>query len=486
MADLVVKNGKIVTGDGVVQGGIAIEEGRIAAIASDKALPHGTQTVDVHGRYILPGLVDPETHTGTKFPFEEDIQSESCAALASGVTTWGIQLTSRLLDSQLAKTEDNPLFSKAFPAFKKAGDQYCRTDYFLVPIFTTEDQVLEIPKLAQQFGITSFKYYLHLQSRRIIESWRPAHFWYGFKESSDDSLIYLGLELTGQLGPPGIVCFHAENQEICRIFAERLQKAGRKDLAAWDEKAPYFCEAGHVRTWAYYAKAANCPIYFVHVTTEESVQEILHARAGGLRVFGQTGTEYLCFDYNVWKKVPTLRDRQTIEKLWQALSNGYTQCTGSDHVNLMESKEEMRGEDVWSMRSGYPSRVEAHLPVLLSEGVNKGRISLSRMVQVACENPAKIFGLFPKKGTIHVGSDADLVVVDLDLVRRVTNSQILSSSGWTMWEGWEMKGWPVMVILRGDVVMEWPEGQIKPRMVGAPKGRYLPRIHGYASYPIDS
>lgn len=483
MVDMIIKNGRIVTSDGIILGGIAIEEGRIVAIASDQYLPKGIHTIDVGGKYLIPGIVDPETHTGTRFAFKQDIQSESCAALAGGVTTWGIQLTSRLLDPQLAAKEDAPLFSKTFPAFQKAGDEYCRTDYFFVPIFVTEAQVLEIPKLAEQFGITSFKYYLHLQSRRIIENWRPAG-WYGFKESSDDSLVYLGLELTAQIGPPGIVCFHPENQEISRIFAERLQKSGRKDLAAWNEKTPHFCEAGHIRTWAYYAKAANCPIYFVHVTTEESIKEILQARTDGLRIFGETGTEYLFFDYNVWKKVPTLRDRQTIEKLWRALSNGTTNCTGTDHVNIGETKEEMTGEDVWSMKSGYPSRVEAHLPVLLSEGVNKGRISLSRLIQVACENPAKIFGLFPKKGTIRIGSDADLVVIDLNLTRKVTNDQILSSSGWTMWEGREMKGWPVMVILRGDVVMEWPEGEVRPRIIGPPKGKYLPRILDHQFYPL--
>jgi len=107
------------------------------------------------------------------------------------------------------------------------------------------------------------------------------------------------------------------------------------------------------------------------------------------------------------------------------------------------------------------------------------------MVQVTCENPAKIFGLYPKKGTIRIGSDADFVIVDLNLTRKVTDDQILSSAGWTIYDGWEMKGWPVMVILRGDVVLEWPEEEVKPRIIGTPKGRYVLRVPGHASYPLE-
>ncbi len=477
MVDLVIKNGRIVTGNSIFWGGLAIEGERIVAIAADDCLPNGTQTIDVNGKYIVPGLVDPESHVGAKFHFDEDIQLESCGALAGGVTTWGIQLSSRLLDPGLALTEENPPVSKTFPAFQRAGDQHCRTDYFLTPVFVTEDQAMEIPELARKFGITSFKYFLHLQSQRMIEGWRPAS-WYGFKKSLDDGFIYLGLELTAQLGPPGVICLHPENEDISRIFAERLLKAGRRDVSAWEEKAPPFCEAGHIRTWTYYARAANCPVYFMHVTTQESVNEILEARARGGTVFGQIGTEYLSLDRKTWKKSPPLRPPATIVKLWEALSSGDIDSTGSDHVNTKESKDELQGKDVWSMKSGYPSRVEAHLPVLLSDGVNNGRISLPQMVRIASENPAKIFGFYPKKGAIRVGSDADLVIVDLDLVRKVRNEQVLSSSGWTLWEGRVMKGWPIMVILRGEVVMEWPQGAVRPKILGPPRGKYLPRVLG--------
>lgn len=480
MLDMVIKGGKIVTPEGIVSAGIAVEAGKIVMIAADQKLPDGTQTINVGDRYILPGLVDPETHAGHDST-EIGFQNETKAALASGITTWGFMLSGRSLSRG---AEETPLISKVFPAFQRLGDQHSRVDYFYTPIFATDEQVLEIPELAKRFGITSFKYYLHMmEARRFLKVW-PAASTLGIADGFDDGMVYLGLELTSRLGPPGIVLIHPENWEIARIFEDRLKKAGRKDMAAWDERSPHFCEAGHVRTYAYYAKVTNCPLYIIHVTTEETIKEILQARADGVRIFGQTSTCYLSLSHDVWKINVPLRDRETMEKLWQALRDRIV-CTGTDHVHVNMSRQEMEKEDVWSTMSGFPSRVEAHLPVLLSEGVNKGRISLPQMVRASSEDPAKIFGLYPKKGAIQIGSDADFVVIDLNLTRKVTNDMVLSSTGWTIYDGWEMKGWPVMVILRGDVVMEWPKEEIKPKIIGAPKGRYIPRVPGHVAYPLD-
>jgi dihydropyrimidinase/dihydroorotase len=367
------------------------------------------------------------------------------------------------------------------------ANQLFRTDFFLTPILIEEEQVTEIPQLAKQFGITSYKVYLHGKfAYKFLDFWPPLRTSYGFKTGFDDGMVYQIFEFVSRIGPPGIVCMHCENWEIARVFRERLIKAGRKDMAAWSEGSPHFCEAGHVRTYAYYAKWANCPVYIMHTTTEETVKEIELARTEGVKIFGQTGTNYLTLDYTGHKHVVPIRDRETQEKLWQALNNGIVDTVGTDHVSLGFPREEvMKKRDVWSAIESYTAHAQMHLPILLSEGVNKNRLSLTRMVQVACENPAKIFGLYPKKGAIQVGSDADLVVVDLHLTRKVTDDMILSSSGWSNYEGWEMKGWPVMTILRGDVVMEWPEEESKPRIIGAPKGKYLPRVPGCQFYPMS-
>jgi len=161
------------------------------------------------------------------------------------------------------------------------------------------------------------------------------------------------------------------------------------------------------------------------------------------------------------------------------LADGRIDTVGSDHTNTGRSRKEMEVKgDIWATRTGFSSRGEAALPVML-DGVNRGRISLIRMVQVCSENTARIFGLYPKKGIIAPGSDADLVVVDLDRKVKVTNDMIHSSSGWTLWEGREMKGWPVMTVLRGKVIAEWVDGGKRPEIISTPFGRYLPRSLGH-------
>jgi len=256
-------------------------------------------------------------------------------------------------------------------------------------------------------------------------------------------------------------------------------------MAAWDERSPHFCEAGHVRTYAYYAGVTGCPLYIVHTTTRESIQEILKARAEGVKIYSQTGHHYLTLSHDVWKINVPLRDEKTMAELWEALRAGHIDCIGSDHVDWGMSREQMDKGSVWETSSGFPSRVEALLPVLLTEGVHRGRLSLEKLVKICCENPARIFGLYPKKGALSIGSDADLVLVDLERTMRVSRDMIYSSAGWSIWEGKELKGWPVMTILRGQVIMEWPEGAPKAQiMMERPSGRYIPRRLGHQLYPI--
>ena len=130
------------------------------------------------------------------------------------------------------------------------------------------------------------------------------------------------MEKAAEIGPPGLICIHPENYEIVRIFEERLKKAGRTDMAAWDERSPHFCEAGHVRNYAYYAGVTGCPLYIVHTTTRESIQEILKAKAEGVKIYAQTGHHYLTLSHDVWKLNVPLRDEETMAYLWEALRAG--------------------------------------------------------------------------------------------------------------------------------------------------------------------
>jgi len=170
-----------------------------------------------------------------------------------------------------------------------------------------------------------------------------------------------------------------------------------------------------------------------------------------------------------------LRDRSTHQGLWEALSSGAIDCIGSDHVAHTRTRESMETGNVWTTISGFPSRVEGMLPMMLSEGVNKGRISIERLAQVASENPARIFGLYPKKGAILPGADADLIVVDLKRRATITKELIQTITPWSVYEGWEVTGWPVLTMVRGNIVMEWPEGAPRAKVTEASLGRYVRR-----------
>jgi dihydropyrimidinase len=484
--DLVIRGGTVVTGDCVAKSDIGIKDGRIAALVSDGNSLSAARTIDASGKYVLPGIVDPECHLGTQRPLKDSLTSETRAAAAGGVTTWGLmQASPKLRRAYIDRPapQDVVPFSAVMPEFIEQIEANSLIDVFLTGFITTDEQALDIPRVAEEFGVTSFKYYLHMmQGPRTYSVWpgREKGGWLGF----DDGTVYLGLEKAAEIGPPGIVCIHPENYEIVRIFEERLKKAGRTDTAAWDERSPHFCEAGHVRTYAYYAGVVGCPLYVVHTTTPESVEEIVKARAEGVKVYSQTGHHYLTLSHDVWKINVPLRDEKTIEALWEALRAGHIDCIGSDHVDWGISREQMDKGNVWETSSGFPSRVEALLPVLLTE-VHKGRLGLQKLVQLCCENPARVFGLYPKKGALAIGSDADIVLVDLDRRVRVARDMIYSSAGWSVWEGKELQGWPVMTLLRGEVITEWPRGAPRPQIVARePRGRYLPRKLGRQLHPV--
>lgn len=469
--DLLLENGHIVTSAGVTQGGIGIRDGKVAGIYLDGCLPDSKEVIDVKGNHILPGIVDPESHLGIHRSLKDDLISETKAALAGGVTTWGFLLESQHITREYKKDKDHgdmKLYSEVFPLLQELAEEHSMVDFFFTPIIMNDEQAEEIPSLAEKFGITSYKLFLHAK-----------------KADYDEGTVYLCFEKVSELGPAGLLSIHCENAEINRIFEKRLKEAGRKDMGSWDDRSPHFSEAGHVREYTYYAKVTGCPVYIQHVTTRETIHEIARARFEGTKVIGQSGPHYLSLPKDVYKVNVPLRDRKTMEVLWQGLGNGYIDCLGSDHVNHGVPREAMEVKgDVWKTISGFSSRVEAFLPIMLTEGVAKGRISLERLVEVCCENPAKAFGLYPRKGTIMVGSDADLLVVDLDRPYKLSSKKVLTSSGWTIFDGRDVQGLLLRSFAKGQQVLRWSEEGQRHEIVGKPQGKYLPRNPASKPFPI--
>jgi dihydropyrimidinase len=488
--DLKIAGGRVVSPAGVQDGvEIAIQNGRIVAMGKGPFMPEARAAIDVKGKYVLPGLVDAEAHPGCYVPFEGELKSESWEAAAIGVTTWGIQAPSTRLGAEpfqeFVQPEHVIPFSRVLDGAIDIINRVSAVDVFLTFMLETDEQAEEIPLYAEKWGVTSYKLYLQSMKPALDKYWggRRAGLGHGF----DDGTVYLAMEKTARIGPPGIVCAHAENWQIARIFEKRLIEEGRTDFGAWTDRSPDFCEAHHVRSYAYIAKITGVPLYVQHATTSLTYEEILKARGEGIKIHAQTGPAWLYLSPdNGWRINVPLRRRDHIEKIWEALATGIIDAVGSDHVVAWDppTREEMYNESIWKLRTGFTSRVGLLTPVMLSEGVNKGRISLERMVEVCCENPAKIFGLYPKKGALQVGADADIVVVDLDKEVTLQKKHLFTRSGWSIAEGHTFKGWPVMTILRGNVVAEWPDGEDAPRLVGEPMGRYQPRVPGHRYYPL--
>jgi len=467
-ADLVFNNGLVVTPGGTIEGGVAILDGKIVVVGGDSFLPESKRQIDLAGKYLLPGVIDPEVHLGGHRALADDFRSETKAAAASGVTTWGMQLVSLAITGGADKVKgpaDIPTFTQAMPAFYEAS-RSAVIDFFLTPILGTDQHVAEIPFLAQEHGITSFKLHLQMQG-----PWKPSWPAYAF----DDGSVYSTFAAVAKLGAPAIALMHCENWEIAAVLQKQLMAAGRTDMGAWDDRSPWFTEAGHARAYLFYARVTGCPVYVIHVTAKETIEELKKAKAEGAVVYSEIGTHYLVLHKDAWKINVPLRDRSTHETLWRALASGDIDCIGSDHVAHTRPREAMDTGNVWTTVSGFPSRVEGMFPMMLSEGVNKGRITIERLAQVASENPAKIFGLYPRKGAIVPGADADLVVVDLARQAKITKDILHTVTPWSIYEGWDVTGWPVMTVCRGSIVMEWPEGEPRARVTEACAGQYIRR-----------
>ena len=490
--DLKIVGGQIVTSAGIRRGlEIAVQDGKIAAIGVPPFMPEARQVIDAKGKYVLPGLVDSEAHPGCYVPFEKDLASESWEAAAVGVTSWGVHAPSTRLGGEPFQEYVQPEhvlpFSQVIDGAIEIVNRVSAVDVFLTFMLETDAQAEEIPLYAEKWGVTSHKLYLQSMRPELDKYWggRRAGLGHGF----DDGTVYLAMERTAQLGPPAIICAHMENWQVGRIFEKRLIEAGRTDFGAWTDRSPDFAEAHHVRSYGYLAKITGCPLYVQHATTSLTYEEILKLRGEGVKVYAQTGPAWLYLTpENGWRINVPLRRRDHIEKIWEALASGLIDAVGSDHVISWDppAREKMYDENIWKLRTGFTSRVGLLSPVMLSEGVTKGRISLERMVEVCCENPAKIFGLYPKKGALQVGSDADIVLVDLDKEVTLEKKHLFTRSGWSIAEGHTFKGWPVMTILRGKVVSEWTEDSDRPVVSREPLGEYLPRVLGQQNHPLEA
>jgi dihydropyrimidinase len=454
--DLVVRGGTVVTPTATFSADVAIAEGKIAAIGPD--VGGAERVIDAAGLHVFPGIVDPHAHLGYMDTLEA-VETETRAAACGGVTCLGVYI--------LALKEG---LLKQFDRLKNEFENKSFVDAFWHLMVIDAITTAEIASCPAEVGLTSFKFNM---------GYKGPHADLIGITATDDGATFRGFRMIHDLGSPALAACHTENIDIHLMLRDELIADGRKDYAVWNESRPAFVEAECMRRAIYLAKQAKCPLYIPHITIAEGVDILAEAHGEGLAVTGETCPQYLTHnnedppalfrDYPACACVnPPLRDKQCNERLWQSLRDGQIKCVGSD---LAPATLAMKGDDIWNAPMGLGNTSELILPVMLSEGVHKGRIDLQKVAEVCAYNPARVFGVGHRKGNVEMGLDADLVLVDLEATRKVSPGALHSICDWTIYDGWTLRGWPTHTILRGEVIVERGE----PRTRTPRQGRYVPR-----------
>jgi dihydropyrimidinase len=470
MVDLVIRNGTVVTPRGRFHGGLAIAGERIVAVGGDTSLPPAHRVIDAGERYVLPGLIDAHVHMAS----EEDpsipeglranMPVETEGALYGGVTTFG----------HFVGQHNEPLLPNVRATIEH-GNRWSHVDFFMHAIMSDEKHFAEQPEV-WRLGVTSFKHFFNAYKARPGEELS----WLG--GPSDAGMLYRSLQFCAERGAPSVVVVHCEDIDLIVHMEERVKAAGRRDLGAWSDARPNAAESTRVATAIELARFAGASLYVAHLSTAEAADLVAAARARGAPVWSEVTPHHLTHtgdmeaEIGCWGKVnPPLRAGRDRERLWRAFHDGGVTCLGSDHgtggrTRAMKEKGGGKHQNIWGARSGNRGGLEHFLPVLMTYGVGRGRLSMEDLVRVGAENTARVFGLYPRKGVLAPGSDADVVIVDPELEATVDDAFYHCLCEVSVYRGHKLRGLVRTAIVRGRIMVE------DRQTVGAPGwGRYVAR-----------
>ena len=504
MKSLLIKNGTVVTGAGMTESDILIRDGKIIEISDRGKIedPEASlsEVYDALGKWVLPGLVEPHMHIAAPLGGIIDImdfKSASKVAAYGGVTSFMdfsstlpgmsiraavrerlkemsegkqdyschakvVSLVSPMTAAKLAIVNAELFDAKrkrdALIAEKASSEKMDKINAECTRLSENAEQMAfiaqaeidarmdEIPKLVREDKIPTFKLFM---------TYRKAHV------MIDDTDMLKVMKKITEAG--GRVGFHAESNPIAEFNDEMFAKEGRLSPKGFSESKPNVCEAEAVNRVLTFAEMIKAKIYFFHITTKESVDLIRKAKARGVDVIADSGRLFMMS--------PPLRSQADSEALWEGILDGTISIVSSDNCTFT-IKQKTTSDDYRKIISGT-SGLGERLGLLLGEGVAKGRISLPQLVKVACENPAKIFGIYPKKGCLQPGSDADITVIDPRLSHELTceNLHYPESLTYSIYKDFYSHGWPVLVLRRGECLLS--AGQFHEE---ASKGEFLSRI----------
>jgi dihydropyrimidinase len=404
--DLIVRNGAVVIpGLGTFDADIGIADGKIAVLSRGLG-ESAAEVYDAGGLTVLPGIFDPHIHIGNEQSYESEAETETRAAIIGGVTTVGIFLRS---------LEDS--YFDHLPAFCAAMNARSYVDSVFHPQIFTEQQIEEIPRYAEQYGIRSFKFYM---------SGMP-----GIVKSVTDDVLLKGFRTVASLGPDAVACVHCETGALIDRARDEL-KAHKPEgtLVDWEDAHPAIAEALAIQTAVYLASVAGAHLYVVHLSSRQGLEVVRRARRGGFRFTVET-TPYPGINSSdpngfLVKMVPPVRTPEHQIALWEGFLDGSINTVGTDNTSRVRATKRPEA-GLHGSRPGLPA-LGTHLPVLLHYGGERG-VPLEILVERATRSPARVYGIYPQKGTIAVGSDADLVIVDLEQERVVRAEDLQGDVG---------------------------------------------------------
>lgn len=436
--DLYLRNGHIVTEDEVFHGGVLVHDGTIAQLVRGNPDHQAHKVVNASGRHVLPGVVDPHVHFNAPGRDHwEGFVTGTMAAAAGGVTT--------VVEMPLNATPPT-ITADNFEQKKAIAQREALVDYALWGGLVN-DNLSELSSL-HKAGAVGFKAFLSNSSVDF--------------ERIDDDLVYAGLLATKNLNT--FIGFHAENEFVTRHLMQQMQKQGRVDRASWQQSRPSYTELEAIKRVCFWVGVTKGNGYVVHVSIPEGLQQIATAKAEGLNINAEVTPHHLFFtddDFQrlgpVAKCAPPLRPGPTVEQMWECVLSGMVDTIGSDHSPCPWEDKAAGIQDIWKAWGGITG-IQTLLPVMLSEGVNRRNMSLSLLVRLVSSNPAKRFGLYPRKGAIQVGSEADLTVVDLDKEWALKPEHLFSKNPHSPYVDYSFRGCVEETYVRGHNV--YADGQV--------------------------
>lgn len=462
--DLIIRNGNaILRGPGEQAVDIGIRDGRIAVLLSPGTSADAAEMFDASGLTIMPGAIDVHLHLGhgkdiSRPRVPKDAAQETAAAVSGGVTAF---------IPYLMATEP---FESIFDDVRAVTEAGARIDFGYHFIISTEEQLAGVARYASEYGAPSFKIFMNNRGGEGARLGLP---------DIDDGFLLRLCEAAAASG--GMVCPHPETIELAWVTRKRAQAAdpnGTGGLATWNASRPPFVEADAVQRAAYVAGTAGCPLYVVHTSSAEALNAALRLRGESRVVHVETCPHYLTHDVawsggDVGKINPPLREASDREALWNGIRDGSVDTVATDHVHRDIAS---KAGGIWAASPGCPG-LETLLPIMLSEGHHARGISLARIAELTATNPARIMGMGDRKGAIAVGLDADLALIDVKGTTDVSSAKTVSSAGYSIYDGWKLKGRVVHTLVRGVFAMR--DGVLDDACIG--RGRYIRRRLGSAA-----